>query len=199
MCTKSITHITGIRSHETTIPTVLGMFSNRILTLLTFYIFFQGEAVVELCESHFQCSVCNELLVKATGLQCGHTFCLDCVEKWRRKSETSLDPMLRGRKATCPICRSEILTQAPLKTVDSFLEKAVEIFFNDEAKKSRKELLSSTVAPTVAPIPTSTSASSQFLQMLYSIQGRGLSGQLGSRTQPRRGTRDPLVVDLGDD
>jgi hypothetical protein len=153
--------------------------------------------VVELCESHFQCAVCNELLVKATGLQCGHTFCLDCVEKWRRKSETSLDPMLRGKKATCPICRSEIVTQAPLKSVDSFLEKAVEVFFNDEAKKCRKELLSTAAGST----STSTSASSQFLQMLYTVQSRGLSlsGQHSSRTQTRRGNRDPLLVDLGDD
>ena len=136
---------------------------------------------MELCESNFLCSVCNELLVKATGLQCGHIFCLNCVKKWRQSFKPMLDSMLHVRKATCPICRTEIMTQAPLKTVDSFLEKAVEIFFNDEAKKSRKELLSLRAAPIVAPIATPASASSQFLQVLYSIQGRGRSRQLISR------------------
>jgi len=111
--------------------------------------------VVELCESNFQCAVCNELLVKATGLQCGHTFCFECVDKWKKKSESSTDPANRGRKATCPICRSEIVTTAPLKNLDAFLEKAVEIFFTDEAKKSRKELLSN--SPTSPNSPTAPS------------------------------------------
>ena len=156
--------------------------------------------MVELCESNFLCSVCNELLVKATGLQCGHIFCLNCVKKWRQSFKPMLDSMLHVRKATCPICRTEIMTQAQLKTVDSFLEKAVEVFFNDEAKKSRKELLSLRAAPIVSPIATPTSASSQFLQVLYSIQGRGRSRQLMSRTQPQiRRNRAPIVVDLGDD
>ena len=162
--------------------------------------FFQGEAVVELCESNFLCSVCNELLVKATGLQCGHIFCLSCVKRWRQSFKPMLNSMLQVRKATCPICRSEIVTQASLKNVDTFLEKVVDMFFNDEAKKSRKDLLSSRAAPIVVPKATPTSASSQFLQVLYSIHGRGRSRQFISRSQPRiRRNRAPIVVDLGYD
>jgi hypothetical protein len=59
-----------------------------------------GDAVVDLCETHFQCAVCNDLLVKATGLQCGHVFCRECVSKWQKKSESSTDPLLRGKRAT---------------------------------------------------------------------------------------------------
>ena len=116
------------------------------------------DAVVDLCENHFQCAVCNELLVKATGLGCGHIFCRDCVNKWKKKSESTMNATtFLGKRATCPICRSEITMQSALKNIDSFLERAVDIFFNDDAKKSRKELLS-TVTPS-----TSTATSIRLL------------------------------------
>ena len=109
------------------------------------------DAVVELCETHFQCAVCNELLVRATGLGCGHIFCRDCVNKWKRKSEVpAIDSQGRRKRATCPICRTEIATQSALKNIDSFLEKAVDVFFNDDAKKARKELLSTATTTTLA-------------------------------------------------
>jgi predicted RNase H-like nuclease (RuvC/YqgF family) len=155
-----------------------------------------GEAVVELCEAHFQCAVCNELLVKATGLQCGHVFCRDCVNKWKKKSESSTD--LRGKKATCPICRSEIVTQAPLKNIDAFLEKAVEIFFTDEAKKSRKELLSLTTGPAAVG---SSSSDAAFLRYVYSSGGHNRpQSSTSTRQRIQRGAnRSPPFVILDDD
>ena len=116
------------------------------------------DAVIELCETHFQCAVCNELLVRATGLGCGHIFCRDCVNKWKRKSEsTPIDGQGRRKRATCPICRTEIATQSALKNIDSFLERAVDVFFNDDAKKARKELLSTAI--TTAPSAQTSLAS----------------------------------------
>ena len=116
------------------------------------------DAVIELCETHFQCAVCNELLVRATGLGCGHIFCRDCVNKWKRKSEsTPVDGQGRRKRATCPICRTEIATQSALKNIDSFLERAVDVFFNDDAKKARKELLSTAI--TTAPSAQTSLAS----------------------------------------
>ena len=156
-----------------------------------------GEAVVDLCEAHFQCAVCNELLVKATGLQCGHVFCRDCVNKWKKKSESSAD--LRGKKATCPICRSEIATQASLKNIDAFLEKAVEIFFTDEAKKSRKELL--TQATTGSPVAGTSSSDAAFLR--YAFLSGGLNrppSSSSTRHRIQRGAnRSPPFVILDDD
>lgn len=58
-----------------------------------------------------------------------------------------------------PICRSEITTQSALKNIDSFLEKAVDVFFNDEAKKARKELLS-TALPTASSAASASAATS---------------------------------------
>ncbi|KAH9632334.1 hypothetical protein HF086_010259 [Spodoptera exigua] len=47
----------------------------------------------ELMESELQCSICNELFVEATTLNCSHTFCKYCISVWKKK------------KRDCPICR----------------------------------------------------------------------------------------------
>lgn len=47
----------------------------------------------ELMESELQCSVCAELFVEATTLNCSHTFCKYCITMWKKK------------KKDCPICR----------------------------------------------------------------------------------------------
>jgi len=160
------------------------------------------DAVVDLCENHFQCAVCNELLVKATGLGCGHIFCRDCVNKWKRKSESTMNSTtFLGKRATCPICRSEITMQSALKNIDSFLEKAVDVFFNDEAKKSRKELLSTVNPPSTTQsirlltsgsfIPSASTSSGSRGTLNY-----GFLGPLFSR--PRESATDPTLVILDD-
>lgn len=47
----------------------------------------------ELMESELQCSICAELFVEATTLNCSHTFCKYCICTWKKK------------KKDCPICR----------------------------------------------------------------------------------------------
>lgn len=47
----------------------------------------------ELMESELQCSICAELFVEATTLNCSHTFCKYCIAMWKKK------------KKDCPICR----------------------------------------------------------------------------------------------
>lgn len=122
----------------------------------------QNEVVIDLLESHFQCAVCSELFIKATNLGCGHTFCFVCIDKWRKKTQS--DPNLFDKRPTCPICRSEITTQAPLKTLDAFLEKAVDIFYNEDAKKQRKELVGTTVSPAPTPQTAESASTSQRFQ-----------------------------------
>lgn len=49
--------------------------------------------VGNLMESELQCSICAELFVAATTLNCSHTFCKYCITLWKKK------------KKECPICR----------------------------------------------------------------------------------------------
>jgi len=85
----------------------------------------------EFLDGQLQCSICNEIYVYASVISCGHTFCEDCIEGWKKKQPNT----------TCPICRSEIIVTSPNQVMDSFIEKFVDNFFPDDAKKARVELI----------------------------------------------------------
>ena len=57
----------------------------------------------ELAETQLQCAVCSEVLVEATSVNCGHTFCHFCINEWKKK------------KANCPVCRADIKQSAACK------------------------------------------------------------------------------------
>merc|ERR1719219_893716 len=85
----------------------------------------------EFLDGQLQCSICNEIYVYASVISCGHTFCEDCIEGWKKKQPNT----------TCPICRSEIIMTSPNQVMDSFIEKFIDNFFPDDAKKARVELI----------------------------------------------------------
>ncbi|XP_012545306.2 E3 ubiquitin-protein ligase rnf8-A isoform X2 [Bombyx mori] len=86
--------------------------------------------VGEVMESELQCSICAELFVKATTLNCSHTFCLYCISMWKKK------------KKDCPICRTSISTECKSLVLDTFIERMVQKL-PEETKLKRKELLKS--------------------------------------------------------
>ena len=47
----------------------------------------------------------------ATSTNCGHTFCQDCITKWRKKNKL------------CPVCRTRIKHVAPSTALDQFIEE----------------------------------------------------------------------------
>ncbi|XP_049867959.1 E3 ubiquitin-protein ligase RNF8-like isoform X2 [Pectinophora gossypiella] len=86
--------------------------------------------VGELMENELQCSICAELFIKATTLNCSHTFCIYCITMWKKK------------KKDCPICRAPITSECKSLVLDSFIEKMVQNLTED-TKKKREELLKS--------------------------------------------------------
>jgi len=85
----------------------------------------------EFIDGQLQCSICNEIFVYSSVISCGHTFCEDCIEGWKKKQPNT----------TCPICRSDIIMTSPNQVMDSFIEKFIDNFFPDDAKKARAELI----------------------------------------------------------
>ena len=65
----------------------------------------------ELTESQLQCSVCSEVILEATTINCGHTFCEYCLDKWQEN------------KSNCPLCRTEIKHKVSVRILDEFTDK----------------------------------------------------------------------------
>ena len=82
----------------------------------------------ELAETQLQCAVCSEVLVEATAVSCGHTFCRHCITVWKAKS------------ATCPVCRADIRHMAPCKMMDEYTDKLYEQFISDGGQAARQSL-----------------------------------------------------------
>lgn len=85
----------------------------------------------ELVESELQCSICSELFVAATTLNCNHTFCQLCIANWLEKSSVKKD---------CPICRATITQQSRSLVLDNFIDKMVENL-SEDLKNRRKEIV----------------------------------------------------------
>ncbi|XP_045494697.1 E3 ubiquitin-protein ligase RNF8-like isoform X2 [Colias croceus] len=84
--------------------------------------------VGEIMESELQCSICAELFVSATTLNCSHTFCKYCITTWKKK------------KKDCPICRAPITSECRSLVLDSFIDKMVQNL-TVEMKKKREDML----------------------------------------------------------
>ncbi|XP_013780829.1 E3 ubiquitin-protein ligase rnf8-B-like [Limulus polyphemus] len=82
----------------------------------------------DLVENELMCSICSELFVEATTLQCSHTFCRSCIEEWKKK------------KKECPICRTRIVSQTKALVVDSFIDSMV-TKLNPQLQERRNTIL----------------------------------------------------------
>ncbi|CAK1540501.1 unnamed protein product [Leptosia nina] len=79
--------------------------------------------VGQIMESELQCSICAELFIFATTLNCSHTFCKHCITLWKKK------------KKDCPICRAPIASECRSIVLDSFIDKMVQNLTEDMKQK----------------------------------------------------------------
>ncbi|KAJ8973019.1 hypothetical protein NQ317_004617 [Molorchus minor] len=82
----------------------------------------------EVMENELQCAICSELFVKATTLNCSHTFCRHCIELWKKN------------KSECPICRTNVASMTATLVLDNVIAKVVETS-SAEIRQHRKQLL----------------------------------------------------------
>ncbi|KAG7163731.1 E3 ubiquitin-protein ligase rnf8-A-like 1 [Homarus americanus] len=86
------------------------------------------ESVSGVLENELQCSICNELLITAITLNCSHTFCKYCIDRWKKN------------KQECPNCRASITSETRSLVVDNFIEKIVPTL-SEEMKKKRADIV----------------------------------------------------------
>jgi len=85
----------------------------------------------EFLDGQLQCTICSEIYVFPTSLNCGHSFCEDCIQNWRKKQANT----------TCPICRADVVMLSSNQVLDGFIEKFIDNFFPEDAKQQRGELV----------------------------------------------------------
>jgi uncharacterized protein YabN with tetrapyrrole methylase and pyrophosphatase domain len=73
----------------------------------------EKKEIKEIIDSELSCSICHELFVSAVILNCSHTFCSNCIEKWKQSN---------GGNRECPVCRQEITHQNRALVVDNLIE-----------------------------------------------------------------------------
>ncbi|XP_026818939.1 E3 ubiquitin-protein ligase RNF8-like [Rhopalosiphum maidis] len=78
-------------------------------------------------ENNLKCSICYEIFIEPTVLNCAHTFCLECIESWTRRANH------------CPICRVIVTNKSHCRTLDTFLDKKSECLSSEI--KTRRETL----------------------------------------------------------
>ncbi|EFA05001.1 E3 ubiquitin-protein ligase CHFR-like Protein [Tribolium castaneum] len=88
----------------------------------------QPEPNSEDLDTELTCSICSELFIKAVTLNCSHTFCKFCIDRWMKN------------KSNCPICRKSITNIAPTLVLDNFIEKFIKTQ-SDDVKETRKNLI----------------------------------------------------------
>ncbi|XP_060820278.1 E3 ubiquitin-protein ligase RNF8-like isoform X2 [Bombus pascuorum] len=70
--------------------------------------------VNDIMDEQLTCSICSELFVKATTLNCMHTFCHHCIHLWIKK------------KKECPVCRAPISSMNISIAIDNFIESILQ-------------------------------------------------------------------------
>lgn len=92
----------------------------------------QKESVLskvnDIMDEQLTCSICSELFVKATTLNCMHTFCQHCIISWHKK------------KKECPVCRAKVASMNRSIVLDNFIESMLENL-PTQSKDKRKELI----------------------------------------------------------
>lgn len=88
------------------------------------------DKINDIMDEQLTCTICSELFVKATTLNCMHTFCQHCINVWNKK------------RKECPICRAPVLSMNRSIVLDNFIESMLEnlpIRFKERRKEILKE------------------------------------------------------------
>ncbi|XP_050533738.1 E3 ubiquitin-protein ligase rnf8-A-like [Daktulosphaira vitifoliae] len=98
------------------------------------------KKVYSVLESDLQCSICNELMVKACTINCSHTFCEICLNTWLRENNV------------CPLCRTSVQTETLCLSMDNFITNICNVLGN-EIKEHRENIQQERLAVNVRRAP----------------------------------------------
>eukprot|EP00971_Amphidinium_carterae_P200544 3979522-Amphidinium_carterae.1 len=81
-------------------------------------------------QSELVCSICQDWVIHASSLECGHMFCRECIDRW-----------LAQKKFLCPVCRAEVKQlPVPARTLDVIVDKTIQRCDEKEKADFRKRV-----------------------------------------------------------
>ena len=83
-------------------------------------------SLLELADTHLQCPICMEVFIMATTINCGHTFCQECIQDWKKKHKV------------CPYCRTKIKVMVTSNVIDQFITEMFGLL-DEEGLQRRRE------------------------------------------------------------
>ncbi|CAC5378866.1 RNF8 [Mytilus coruscus] len=132
----------------------------------------------DLMETELQCSICNELFVQATSLNCSHSFCALCIQQWMKI------------KKECAVCRAPVTTTMRAISLDNYIDTMVS-HLSDELKERRKQLVESRKGD-----QQKFDEENKPNPQVNAGRGRGRGGRRGRGARGARGggANNPIVV-----
>ena len=88
----------------------------------------EAADMIVLADTILQCPICMEIFIIATSINCGHTFCRDCILDWKKKAKT------------CPVCRARINQMASSTALDQFITEMFGLL-DQEGLQRRREFV----------------------------------------------------------
>jgi hypothetical protein len=89
---------------------------------------------------NLKCVICHDVLIDATVINCGHSFCRLCITKWFDEQHIMLE---NGDKniEKCPMCNVEILTEQPNHMLKNHIEEMCGLLLSETEKSEREETI----------------------------------------------------------
>ncbi len=79
--------------------------------------------VQQVAKNHLICSICQEIFMKPSLIDCGHTFCHHCIRSWKREAILNSSAIGEERAvAKCPLCRTKIDTITENKPLENLIQ-----------------------------------------------------------------------------
>ena len=84
-------------------------------------------SLLELADTHLQCPICMEVFIVPTTINCGHTFCQECIQDWKKHK-------------VCPYCRTRIKVMVTSNAMDQFITEMFGLL-DEEGLERRREFV----------------------------------------------------------
>ena len=89
----------------------------------------EKERLLEKIFDEVKCTICTEVFMEPTSLNCGHIYCKFCLSAWRKQCDND-----ESMELNCPTCREKIQTEDHNLPMDNLIDAMMR-----EATKRMKE------------------------------------------------------------